>query len=290
MDQDPLTAEPGTVPGTLFVVATPIGNLEDITARALRILREVDLIAAEDTRVTRKLLSHFDIHTPLTAYHAHTSEGRGNALIEKLVSGLSIALVSDAGTPAISDPGADLIAAAVAAGLRVEPIPGPSAIVTALVASGLPTGRFVFEGFLPRTKSDYRERLIAVARETRTTVIYEAPSRLVDTLRDLARVAGDTRWVCVAREVTKKFEEFRRGTLAEVADHFTATPPRGECVLIVSGSTGADMIGEAEEAAPMEAQLQAALERGLSPRDAAREVARATGRARNELYALVLRL
>jgi 16S rRNA (cytidine1402-2'-O)-methyltransferase len=283
----PLPDSGGT--GTLYLVATPIGNLEDITARALRILREADLIAAEDTRVTRKLLSRFDIHTPLTSYHAHSSEGRSDALLARLRAGASIALVSDAGTPAISDPGADLVAAAVDGGIRVEPIPGPCAMVAALVASGLPTDRFVFEGFLPRGKAEYREKLATIVQETRTVILYEAPSRLVETLKDLANAMGDQRRVCVAREITKRFEEFRRGTAASVAAHYEATPPRGECVIVIQGGDGSAGADAPAEAGP-EALLQAALDRGLTPRDAAREVARTTGRARNELYALVLTL
>lgn len=275
-------------PGVLYIVATPLGNLEDISARALRVLREVDAIAAEDTRVTRKLLAHFDIHTPLTAYHAHSSDARENALLQRLASGDHIALVSDAGTPAISDPGADLVAAAVAAGIRVEPVPGPSAVVSALAASGLPTGRFVFEGFLPRTKPDYRARIDAIAAESRTIILYEAPTRLVDTLGDLAKRCGPERRVVVAREITKKFEEFRRGTLAEVATHFQATPPRGECTIVLEGAPESEP--DAADAADPKALLRAALERGQSPRDAARDVARVTGLGRNAVYALVLEM
>lgn len=273
--------------GTLSIVATPLGNLEDITARALRVLRACDLIAAEDTRVTRKLLAHFDIHTPLTAYHAHTSEGRQESLLAQIVGGKWVALVSDAGTPGISDPGAELIAAAVAAGVRVEPIPGPSAVIAALAASGLPTARFVFEGFLPRTRGDRWERVAEIAREPRTVVLYEAPTRLAETLTELAKATGDARRVAVAREVTKKFEEFRRGTLAEVAAHFRAAPPRGECTLVLEGAPAASA---SEPDADPEALLRDALARGQSPRDAAREVARVTGLPRNEMYAVVLRL
>jgi 16S rRNA (cytidine1402-2'-O)-methyltransferase len=272
--------------GVLYLVATPIGNLEDITARALRILREADVIAAEDTRVTRKLLAHFDIHTPLTSYHAHSSEGRTESLLDRVRSGASVALVSDAGTPCVSDPGAELVEQAVAEGLRVEPIPGPSALIAALIASGLPTGRFVFEGFLPRTKADYRERVAAVVRETRTVLLYEAPMRLVDTLDDLRKAAGDERAVCVARELTKKFEEFRRGTLAEVADHYRATPPRGECVIVLAGASGPPP--DAEPLPDAEALIRDALARGLSPRDAAREVAKAANISRNDAYAMAL--
>ena len=274
-------------PGTLFLVATPIGNLEDITARALRVLREVNVIAAEDTRVTRKLLSHFDIHTPLTTYHAHTTDAKENVLLSRLLSGESIALVSDAGTPAISDPGAELVALAVGNGVRVEPIPGACAAIAGVIGSGLPTGRFVFEGFLPRPKSDRRERLAEVAHETRTLVFYEAPHRLRETLDDLRKTFGDTRRACVARELTKKFEEWVRGSLSEVAAHFDANEPRGECVVIVAGLTEGETAFVAPDAPTPETLIADALSRGLTPKDAAREVATLTGLSRNDVYARV---
>jgi 16S rRNA (cytidine1402-2'-O)-methyltransferase len=273
-------------PGVLYLVATPIGNLEDVTARALRVLREADLIAAEDTRVTRKLLAHFDIHTPLTSYHAHTSGGKVDSLLERLTAGANIALVSDAGTPCVSDPGAELVAEAIGAGVRVEPVPGPSALLPALIASGLPPGRFAFEGFLPRT-NDRHERLRAIAAEPRTVVLYEAPTRVVETLEDLRKVCGETRRAVVARELTKKFEEFTRGTLADVIAHYRAHSPRGECVIVLESAPGQTTADEAPDA---EGLLRAALARGQSPRDAARDVARVTGLPRNEVYALVLRL
>lgn len=274
-------------PGVLYLVATPIGNLEDITARALRILRESSLIAAEDTRVTRKLLAHFDIHTPLTSYHAHTGEGKANDLIARLVAGESIALVSDAGTPCISDPGVELVAAAIEAGVRVEPIPGASSAVAALIASGLPAARFTFEGFLPRT-NDRRERLHEVANERRTVILFEASPRLVDTLNDLRKVCGDTRPVAVARELTKKFEEFRRGTLVEVIAYYRENPPRGECVIVLGGGSGKP--AEADAPLDIDALARAALERGLSAKDAAREVARLANLSRNDAYAVVQRV
>ncbi|MES2458981.1 MAG: 16S rRNA (cytidine(1402)-2'-O)-methyltransferase [Armatimonadota bacterium] len=283
------TPQAPTVPGILYLVATPIGNLEDITARALRILREADLIAAEDTRVTRKLLSHFDIHTPRTSYHAHTSNEKSESLVEKLTSGTTIALVSDAGTPAISDPGADLVAAAIAEGIRVEPIPGASAVIAALIASGLPTGRFLFEGFLPRTKPDRRERLLAASRETRTVLFYEAPTRVRELLADLLKVCAPDRHVVAAREVTKKFEEFVRGTLTEVQAHFAANDPRGEFVIILEGASEAPAAAE-DNGLATETLLRTALESGASARDAARDIAKQTGEPRNEVYALALRL
>ena len=277
-------------PGLLYLVATPIGNLEDITARALRILREADLIAAEDTRVTRKLLAHFDIHTPLTSYHAHTSEGKSDLLVEKLKSGQTIALVSDAGTPAISDPGADLVAAAISEGIRVEPIPGASAVIAALIASGLPTGRFVFEGFLPRTKPDRRERLLAASRETRTVIFYEAPPRIREILADLLKVCAPDRRLVAAREVTKKFEEFVRGTLTEVQAHFAIHDPRGEFVLILEGAGESTTTAEPDDSPDTETLLREALERGVSARDAARDIAKQTGEPRNIVYAKAMRM
>lgn len=270
--------------GVLYLVATPIGNLEDITARALRVLREVKVIAAEDTRVTRKLLAHFDIHTPLTAYHAHSADNRAERLLERLLAGESVALTSDAGTPCISDPGAELVAAAIHSGIRVEPIPGANALLPALIASGLPTGRFTFEGFLPRT-NDRRARIAEVAAETRTVILYEAPTRLLATLTDLQKVCGETRRAAVAREVTKKFEEFVRGTLPEIAARFKANPPRGECVIILEGASEKPLAAAPPDA---DALLADALKRGLSPRDAAREVARVTGLPRNAVYAKAL--
>ena len=283
----PLTVTEAAPAGTLSLVATPIGNLEDVTARALRVLRECDLIAAEDTRVTRKLLAHFDIHTPLTAYHAHTTGGRSDALLAQLQAGKWIALCSDAGTPAISDPGAELVAAAIAAGVRVEPIPGPCAAISALIASGLPTARFSFEGFLPRTRGDRWKRVEQAVSETRTVILYEAANRLVELLDELAKAAGADRRVVVAREVTKKFEEYQRGTLAEVAAHYRATAPRGECVVVLEAAAAAATDGDAPDA---ETLLRAALARGQSPRDAVRDIARVTGLPRNDVYALALEI
>ena len=271
--------------GVLYLIATPIGNLEDITARALRLLREVDVIAAEDTRVTRKLLAHFDIHTPLISYHAHSSAGRQDALVSRLLAGESVAVVSDAGTPCISDPGMELVAEVAAAGVRIDPIPGASAPLCALIASGLPTGRFVFEGFLPRTEPDFRERVRQLAKEERTTVLFEAPPRLIETLKALASACGDDRPVSVGRELTKKFEEHVRGSLAEVIAHFQEIPPRGECVIVVGGASP-----QPEEAPNPDALLLKALADGSSPKDAARSVSVATGLAKNALYQRVLEL
>ncbi len=273
----------GSVPGRLFLVSTPIGNLEDISARALRVLREVDRIAAEDTRVTGKLLARFAIDTPMVAFHGHSGSRHEDSLLERLEHGESIALVSDAGTPCISDPGGVLVVRAVERGIIVEPIPGASALLAALVASGIDPTRFVFEGFLPRT-NDRRERLRQLSVETRTIVLYESPVRLAATLAELAKTCGSERRCAVAREVTKLHEEFVRGTLAEVEAHFIAKPARGECVIVLAGAAEGSVPEEVAEL-DIDALLKVARDRGLSAKDAAREVSQRTGIARRVLYA-----
>lgn len=282
------------MPGTLYLVATPIGNLEDITLRALRILKEADLVAAEDTRHTRKLLSHFEIGTPLIAYHQHSDAGRTENLIRRLVEdGQSIALVTDAGTPSVSDPGVELVRAAVAANIPVVPLPGASAALCALVGSGLPPARFAFEGFLPRTKSSRREKLLAFARsETRTLIFYEAPNRTAETLAEMAQAFGADRPAAVGRELTKKHEEFVRGTLGEVAAHFAANPPRGEITIIVSGPTEAEAESLPAEAEPEDIPtlLRSALASGLSERDAVRQVSTQHHFSKRDVYAEMLAL
>jgi 16S rRNA (cytidine1402-2'-O)-methyltransferase len=220
----------------LYILATPIGNLEDISARALRILSEVDFVAAEDTRETRKLLSHYAIKTPLHSYHEHSGAQATASLVERMTAGANVALVTDAGTPGISDPGVDLVRATIDANVVVCPIPGPAAVITAIVASGLPSARFVFEGFLPRTRSSRVAKLKLLAVEERTIVFYESPQRVGETLGEIAAIFGSDRAVCVARELTKKFEEFRRGTASELGAAFATTPPRGECTVVVEGA------------------------------------------------------
>jgi 16S rRNA (cytidine1402-2'-O)-methyltransferase len=283
------------MPGTLYIVATPIGNLEDITLRALRVLREADLVAAEDTRHTIKLLSHFEISTPLIAYHQHSDAGRTENLVRRLSDeNQSIALVTDAGTPGVSDPGVDLVRAALTAGASVIPIPGASAALCALVGSGLPPARFAFEGFLPRTKSSRLEKLAAFARsETRTLIFYEAPNRTPETLKEMAQAFGPSRPAAVGRELTKKFEQFVRGTLDEVAAHFTAHPPRGEITIVVAGPTETEAVeAPAETAAPddLETVLTAALASGLSERDAVRQISTERRLSKREVYAVMLAL
>ena len=265
--------------GVLYLVATPIGNREDITARALRILREVPLIAAEDTRHTRSLLKHFGISTPLVSYHEHNERARRDDLLDALAAG-DVALVSDAGTPALSDPGYDLVRAAVAAGHPVTPVPGPTAAIAALTASGLVPGAFLMFGFLPRRGQERQTALARAAMAGVPVVVFEAPPRLAATLIDLAEALGD-REAAVARELTKLHEEIVRGRLRELADRFQ-TPPRGEVVIVVGEpieTRTADV--EAEEV------LQRLVESGLSPSRAAREAAAMTGRPRSELYSII---
>ncbi len=224
-------------PGTLYVVATPIGNLEDISARALRVLREVRLIAAEDTRHSARLLQHFGIHTPLTACHEHNEREEGSRLVQRLLGGDDLALVSDAGTPLISDPGYHLVRNARAAGVRVVPVPGACALIAALSASGLPSDRFVFEGFLPARSSARRQRLQAVVEEPRTLIFYEAPHRLLECLADLRELFGVERPAVLGRELTKTFETIKGAPLGELHDWVAtdSNQQRGECVLLVEG-------------------------------------------------------
>lgn len=270
--------------GTLYLVGTPIGNLGDMTFRAVETLKAVDVIAAEDTRETRKILQRFEIDRPLASYHEHNRQEAGPRLIARMKAGESIALVTDAGMPGISDPGEDLVRLAIEDGIPVVPIPGPTAVTTALVVSGLPTGRFAFEGFLPREPKLRRRRLRELAAEPRTLVFYEAPHRLDDTLKDMAEAWGADRAATVARELTKRFEELRRGDLGTLAAHYAAEAARGEVVIVVAGAPEV-------ESGPQEGwreALAAAIASGKRPSDAAKEIARAYGVPRQEVYAASL--
>lgn len=267
---------------TLFIVPTPIGNLEDITLRALRVLREVALIAAEDTRTTRVLLQHYDIHTSLISYHEHNKLTRLETIYQTLATG-DVALVSDAGTPGISDPGYELIGLAIERGVRVEPLPGATAIIPALVGSGLPTDGFVYLGFLPRKDRALRDFLAAAADERRTLVAYESPNRLLDTLAALQDVLGE-RQICVARELSKKFEEFQRGTVGEVLEHFRQQPPRGEIVLVIAGADAPAVAQWTTE--QVTAALRERLDAGEPLSSAARQVAAESGWERRAVYRL----
>lgn len=234
----------GRARGKLYLVATPIGNLEDITYRAVRMLKEADVIAAEDTRQTRKLLSHYGIGGTLVSYHEHNKRTSGPALIERLLEGQSVALVSDAGLPGISDPGEDLVRLAIEAGIAVVPVPGASASLSALIVSGLPSTPFRFAGFLPRERNRLSEALEALRQAEETIIVYESPHRLAATLAAMRRTLGNRR-IVLARELTKKHEELLRGTLDEALSHLAEHPPRGEYVLVVEGHTGEE--GEGAE-------------------------------------------
>lgn len=272
--------------GTLYIVATPIGNLEDITFRAVRILKEADLIAAEDTRHSRKLLSHFGISRPLTSYFDHNKELKGSYLLEKLAEGLSVALISDAGTPCISDPGYQLVRDAVAAGITVVPIPGPSAAITALSASGLPTDRFTFEGFLPSRQGKRRERLALLKDGEGVLIFYESPNRLLATLADMVEIFGD-REAVVARELTKIHEEFVRGRLSQVAERYREGKVRGEVVILVAPAGEREGKGTVSVSALLEKLLASG---AISLKDAVQRVALETGAPRGEVYGEALRV
>jgi 16S rRNA (cytidine1402-2'-O)-methyltransferase len=274
--------------GTLYIVGTPIGNLEDITYRALRVLREVAVIAAEDTRQTRKLLHHFQIETPLVSYHEHNQRTAGPALIERLKSGQDVALVTDAGMPAISDPGEELVRLAIAEGVPVVPIPGPTAFVTGLVVSGLPTDRFAFEGFLPHKGKERRAMLERLKQEERTIILYEAPHRLLETLRDLRDGLGP-RPMAVARELTKLHEEVLRGTPDALLAHFEQHPPRGEFVLVIGGAPEPAVEPPAEVTPAALAEAVAALEAsGVDRKAAMKEVAARFGLSKRDVYQALL--
>ena len=273
--------------GTLYIVGTPIGNLEDMTVRAVRILQTVDLIAAEDTRHTGKLLHHFQIKTPQISYHEHNRMIRVPELVAKLQQGLAIALVSDAGMPGISDPGYELVRACAGEGFTVVPIPGASAVIAALSASGLPSDRFIFEGFLPAKSQARRTHLEGLQSESRTIVFYESPHRLRATLQDLADVLGGDRKITLARELTKLHEEFWRGTTAEAIELHTKREPQGEYTIVVAGAEAVKVV--LSESA-LRSELQTLLNQGLSRSDASRQLAQQTSLPRRQIYQLALSL
>ncbi len=274
-------------PGTLAIVATPIGNLEDITLRALRVLREADVIAAEDTRHTRHLLDRYGIETQLTSYHDHNKEEKAPVLVARMLEGTNVALVSDAGTPGISDPGYFLINLAVDRGLVVLPIPGPSAAVAALSVSGLPTDRFVFEGFLPARAGARRKRLEELAAEERTLILYEAPHKIMRTLTDLREVLGDRKAV-VTRELTKLHEETIRGTLSTILEQLRDGTVRGEFTILVHGAPGDHPAVRDVDAASYLKNLM--FHRGLTKKEAIPIAARDLGLAKKEVYRESLKL
>ena len=266
---------------------TPIGNLEDMTFRAVRILQEVDLIAAEDTRNSVKLLNHFDIHTPMTSYHEYNKYDKGRRLVEKLLEGSSIALITDAGTPGISDPGEELVKMCHDAGICVTAVPGPAACITALTISGLPTRRFVFEAFLPSDKKERENVLRTLEREQRTIVVYEAPHRLIKTLKLLAERLGGERRVSVCRELTKRHETVFRASLAEAASYYDVNEPKGECVLVIEGMSRE--AAEQEERGKwadmsIEDHMEYYLSQGLDRKEAMKRTAKDRGVPKREIY------
>jgi 16S rRNA (cytidine1402-2'-O)-methyltransferase len=280
--------ETDSTSGTLYIVGTPIGNLEDMTFRAVRILQTVDIIAAEDTRHTGKLLQHFQITTPrMVSYYEHNQYQRIPELLEQLMRGSCIALVTDAGMPGISDPGYALVKACVEAKIQVIPVPGASAVVTALSAAGLPTDRFVFEGFLPTKGQERLSRLEALQTETRTLILYEAPHRLKQTLQDLASTLEEGRHLVLARELTKLYEEFWRGTIEEAIALYQQREPQGEFTIVVAGAQIV-MPQLSEEA--LKAELQQLISQGISRSQASRQLAKATSLSRRQLYQLALSL
>lgn len=268
--------------GTLYIVPTPIGNLEDLTYRAHRILNEVTLIAAEDTRTSRVLLDHYQIHTPMTSYHEHNKINKLDAIFAALADG-DVALISDAGTPGISDPGYELIQAALTRHISVVPLPGANAVITALVGSGLPTDSFIYLGFLPKKEQARQLLFEALREEQRTLIAYENPYRVADTLRTIVDTLGAERPVCVAREISKRFEEFYRDSAASAAERYAAESPKGEVTLVIGGADDHDHVWD-------EAQVRAALRERLASGDklnhAAKAIARESGWNKRDVYAL----
>jgi len=270
-------------PGTLYLVATPIGNLEDMTFRAVRVLGEVTMIAAEDTRHTRQLLTHFDIHTRLTSYHEHNKYEKEAELIDFLLAGNDLACVSDAGLPGIADPGSALAQAAIRQGIRVVPLPGANAALSALIASGLDTTRFSFVGFLPRTQQKRRERLAEVKQEKETLLFYEAPHHLKGTLAELLMGLGDRRAV-LARELTKRYEEFCRGSLSELLAYYETVEPRGEFVIVVEGAGDVQLGAEEQKAKDSVARVAELVAAGQDRKEAMRTAAKELGLSRRDVY------
>lgn len=276
--------------GKLYLCATPIGNLEDITMRVIRTLKEVDLIAAEDTRNSIKLLNHFDIHTPMTSYHEYNKIEKAHVLVAKMLEGQNIALITDAGTPGISDPGEDLVRISYEAGIEVTSLPGACACVTALTLSGLPTRRFCFEAFLPSDKKERQEVLEELKTETRTTILYEAPHRLLRTLNELLEVLGERR-ITVCRELTKKHETAFATTLSEAAAYYETNEPKGECVIVMEGRSREEMrMEEQRQWEEMSVQDHVAMyeQQGMDRKSAMKQAAKDRGVSKRDIYAQLL--
>ncbi len=278
------------MPGTLFLCATPIGNLEDMTFRAVRVLKEVDLIAAEDTRNSIKLLNHFEIKTPMTSYHEYNKIEKGHKLVDKLLEGTNIALITDAGTPGISDPGEELVRMCHEAGVAVTAIPGAAACIVALTSSGLSTRRFAFEAFLPTDKKERAAVLEEMKNETRTLVMYEAPHRLVRTLGLLLETLGD-RSITICRELTKKHETLFKTTFTGALEHYKEEPPRGECVIVIEGRSRKEMEEEAIakwEDLTIEEHMDRYLSQGMDKKTAMKQVAKDRGVGKRDIYQALL--
>lgn len=277
--------------GMLYLCATPIGNLEDITCRVLRILKEVDLIAAEDTRNSIKLLNHFEIKTPMTSYHEYNKFDKGRYLVEQMLEGKNIALITDAGTPGISDPGEELVAMCYEAGIQVTSLPGAAACITALTLSGLPTRRFAFEAFLPSDKKERAVVLEELKQETRTIILYEAPHRLVKTLEELLEKLGD-RKISLCRELTKKHETVFRGSLLEAFSWYKENPPKGECVMVLAGRSREEIEQEARqkwEDMPLEEHMEYYMSQGIDKKEAMKLVAKDRGISKRDVYQALLK-
>ena len=276
--------------GKLYLCATPIGNLEDITYRVLRTLKEVDLIAAEDTRNSIKLLNHFDIHTPMTSYHEYNKIEKAEVLIRKMQEGTNIALITDAGTPGISDPGEDLVRMCYEAGIEVTSLPGPAACITALTLSGLPTRRFCFEAFLPSDKKERQAVLGELVDETRTIIMYEAPHRLVKTLNELLETLGN-RKMTLCRELTKKHETAFASTIEDILKFYEAQEPKGECVLVIEGKSRAELVAEERskwEEMSVEEHMEVYLSKGMDKKEAMKAVAKDRGVSKRDIYQALL--
>lgn len=273
--------------GTLYLCATPIGNLEDMTFRVIRTLKEVDLIAAEDTRNSIKLLNHFEIQTPMTSYHEYNKYEKGRKLVEKLQDGMNIALITDAGTPGISDPGEELVKMCYEAGISVTSLPGAAACITALTLSGLSTRRFAFEAFLPTDKKEKEMVLQEIERETRTIIMYEAPHRLLKTLKMLSERLGKERRITVCRELTKRHETAFATTLEEACAYYNEQPPKGECVLVIEGRSREQIAQEEKaqwEEMSIEEHMEHYLSQGIDKKEAMKKVAKDRGVSKRDIY------
>lgn len=277
--------------GMLYLCATPIGNLEDITYRVLRVLKEADLIAAEDTRNSIKLLNHFDIKTPMTSYHEYNKVEKAKVLVEKMLNGTIVALITDAGTPGISDPGEELVRQCHEAGVKVTSLPGPAACITALTMSGRATRRFVFEAFLPSDKQERREILSELENETRTIILYEAPHRLLKTLKELMEALGQDRKLTICKELTKRYENTFLTTFGEAAAFYEENEPRGEYVLVIEGKSRKEIKSEQQaqwEAMSVEAHVEMYIKQGMDKKDAMKAAAKDRGVSKRDIYHALL--